>query len=117
MSGVDVGAEEPPDAFVARDEVDRQALTLVLCRCSDVSRSVDRDFLTDLALLEERFRLGDDDAAVGDGDQCLRRGLVPRCRQFLLRPADDREDRAEGVELVVEAEDTQGLTESRARCQ
>lgn len=110
LSVFDVGTEEPPDAFVARDEVDRRALTLVLCRCSDVSHSVDRDFLTDFALLEEGVRLGDDDPAVRDGDQCLRRGLVPRCRQLLLRPADDRGDRAEGVELVGETKNTQGLT-------
>ena len=111
LSVVDVSVEEPPDVLVARDEVDRQARVSVLCgRCPDVSHSVNRDVLTDLALLKECVRLGRDDAAIRDGDQCLCRCLVHRCRQLLLRSAEDRRNRAEGIELVGEAEDTQGLT-------
>lgn len=51
LSVVDVSVEEPPDVLVARDEVDRQARVSLLCgRCPDVSHSVNRDVLTDLAL-------------------------------------------------------------------
>jgi hypothetical protein len=81
LSVVDVSVEELPDVLVARDEVDRQARVSVLCgRCPDVSHLVNRDVLTDLALLKECVRLGRDDAAIRDGDQCLCRRLVHRCR-------------------------------------
>ena len=79
----------------------------VLCgRCPDVSHSVNRDVLTDLAMLKECVRLGRDDAAIRDCDQCLCRHLVHRCRQLLLRSAEDRRYWTEGIELVGEAEDT-----------
>lgn len=111
LSVVDVSVEEPPDVLVACDEFDRQARVSVLCsRCPDVSHPVNRDVLTDLALLKECVRLGRDDAAIRDGDQYLCRCIVHRCRQLLLRCAEDRRYWTEGIELVGEAEDTQGLT-------
>ncbi|WP_190140961.1 hypothetical protein [Streptomyces glebosus] len=107
LSVADVSVEEPPDVLVARDEVDRQTLASVLCGCTpDVSHPVNRYVLTDLALLEECVRLGRDDAAIRDGDQCLCRRLVPRCRQLLLRSAEDRRNWTESIELIGEAQDT-----------
>mgnify|MGYP001788453501 CR=1 FL=1 len=88
----------------------KRPISSLWSRYSDVSHSVNRDVLTDLALLKERVRLGRNDAAIRDGDQCLRSRLVPRCRQLLLRYAEDRTNGTEGIDLVGKAEDTKGLT-------
>ena len=79
-------------------------------RCSDVSHSVDRDFLVDLALLEECVRLSRDDAAIRDDDQCICRRLVPRCCQLPHRAVEDRRNGIGSIGLIGKAEDAQGLT-------